>query len=108
MNAHSLPVAIMTVLIPVATLWSALPVFALSLDQWTPSKLQMTDYLANGYSFHSVIIDQIRPVSTKAILYFLTKGAAVVRCSETVTRRNANISSREIGCSELTMPFTSP
>jgi hypothetical protein len=108
MNAPSLPVAIVTVLTPIAILWPALPVSAQSLDQWAPSKLQMTDYLANGYSFHSVIVDQVRPVSTKAILYFLTKGTAVVRCSETVTRRNANISSRIIGCSELTRPFTSP
>lgn len=82
------------------------PLLAQTSDQWKSTEKQMMEFLAEGYSIHSIIVDQITPVSSKAVLYFLTKGSALVKCSEETTRRNGAIKSRVIGYSELTKPFT--
>jgi hypothetical protein len=97
-----------TFLVLIAICLSSAPLFAQIPDQWMPSKKQMIDYLTEGFTVNSIIGDQITPVSTKATIFFLTKGSALVKCAETNTRRNGTITSRVISCSELTTPSPTP
>jgi len=83
---------------------SVFPASAEIQNQWKPADKTLSDYVASGYVFEAILLDQITPVSMQATVYYLRKDNMFVRCSETVKRVSGVINGLAIGCDELVKP----
>lgn len=74
-------------------------------DQWRPVEKTLSDYVLEGFSIETILLDRVRPVSVQATVYFLRKENVLARCTETVTRRSGSITALSVGCAELGNPL---
>lgn len=73
-------------------------------QQWMPTAKLLSDFFAADFKLQFVVTLRVRPASSDAIYYFLSKDRQFARCVETLVHKRGVTTTTAWSCSELTVP----